>query len=176
MMQEHVSMRDQVEIYQVRNGKVIDSRITGPNPKDGIIARAKCLAVRGLKMVGLGKGYADDLITYAGIVYMAATIGMDFNYIGIGTGTTAAATTQTDLVTPSGARVVSTNTIITTTWTNDTSQHSSTFTIGVGGAAITESGLFTIVSAGTMLCRQVFSALNLAENDQLIVIWKIKVS
>jgi hypothetical protein len=175
-MNEHIGLRDQVELLHVHDGKVVARRVTGPDGRDGLAGKVRCALIKGLKMVGLGKQYADDLITYAGIVATAATINTDYTYVGIGTSTTAAATTQTDLVTPSGSRVASTNTIVTTTWTNDTSQHSATFTIGAGGAAITESGLFTASSGGVMLCRQTFSVLNLAENDQLIVIWKIKVS
>ncbi len=173
-MNERMHLVDNIEIRHVRNGNVINRRVTEPQGSD-VVARLKCLGIKALKMVGLGSQYADDMIMYAGITYMAATINTDFLYVGIGEGTTVAATTQTDLITPFQVRVASVNTIVTTTWTNDTSQHSATFDI-TGPGAITESGLFNLSSAGTMLCRQTFAALNLINGDQLIVIWKIKVS
>jgi len=42
--------------------------------------------------------------------------------------------------------------------------------------AITEAGIFNASSSGTMLCRVVFSALNLTSTDSISVDWTITLS
>jgi len=77
-------------------------------------------------------------------------------YIAIGTGTTAFAASQTALTTEL-VRQAATYTHVagTKVFTIDT-----TFAAGVGTGAITESGVFNASSAGTMLDRVVFAAIN----------------
>ena len=105
-----------------------------------------------------------------------------FDYIAIGTGTTVAAVTQTELVTEittgggerrGGSDVTGSRT--TTTVTNDTSQWETTFTF-TSSFAVTECGLFNASSNGTMLCRQIFSAINVASGDTITFTWKIQVA
>ncbi len=102
-----------------------------------------------------------------------------FEHIAIGTGTTAAAagdtTLQTEITTGGGARAAGTTSRVTTTVTNDTAQVEVTFTF-TASFAVTESGLFDAISAGTLACRQVFSAVNVVNTDQLTVRWKLAVS
>lgn len=101
-----------------------------------------------------------------------------FDYIEVGTGTTAAALTDTTLetaITDSGlARVLATLSRVTTDVTNDTAQLTTTFSVS-GTKAVTESGVFGASSAGTMLARQVFSAINVVSGDSLTITWKIDV-
>jgi hypothetical protein len=108
-----------------------------------------------------------------------------FGAIGIGTSSTAAAATDTALVAgvkadgtaDGGVHAVPTASVaassVTTTITNDTAQFQGTVTASAS-IAVTESGLFNADTNGTMLARQVFSAVNLSSGDSLQITWKIK--
>lgn len=98
-----------------------------------------------------------------------------FEYIAIGTGTTAAAASQTALVAEATRASADTISRVTTTQTNDTAQWVETFSF-VAGSAITESSLQDASTAGTMLARQTFSAINVASGDSLQVTWKVQVA
>jgi hypothetical protein len=98
--------------------------------------------------------------------------------IGWGTGTTAAAVTDTALVTEaapttSGGRTVGTESRVTITNTNDTYQVVGTITAN-STVAITEAGLFDAVTAGNCLIRSVFSALNFVSGDSLTLTMQLK--
>jgi hypothetical protein len=100
------------------------------------------------------------------------------SYIGIGTGTTAAAATDTTLETEeSGAglnRAAATITSQTTTVSGDTGQSAITFTYtGGSDKAITEMGLFNAASGGTMVARTVFPVYTLQTNDQFTITHKL---
>lgn len=101
-----------------------------------------------------------------------------FDYIAVGTGTTAADVTDTALQTESATagltRAASTNSRVTTDVTNDTAQFVRIFTV-TGSVAVTESGIFDASSSGNMLARQVFSAINVVNGDSLTITWKIDV-
>lgn len=102
-----------------------------------------------------------------------------FTYIALGTGTTAAAAgdtaLQTEISTNGGGRANSTASRVTTTVTNDTAQLQNTFTF-TGSFAITESGVLNAASVGTLLARQVFSAVNVISGDNLQITWKFAFS
>lgn len=102
-----------------------------------------------------------------------------FNYIAVGTGTTAADATDTALeseTTSDGlSRASATGTLVTVNVTDDTAQFVHSFNV-TGSVAVTESGVFNDASAGTMLCRQVFSAINVADGDTLQITWKVTVA
>lgn len=103
-------------------------------------------------------------------------------YLQIGTGTTAAAATDTALQTPTNdARVAGTQSSITTTVTNDTLQNVGTITSGtVGTTAITECGEFDAAGSGTpatggnMATRATFAAVNLNQGDSIQITTKTK--
>lgn len=125
-----------------------------------------------------------NLITNAGFAgsagrLMGSGTPAAFTYIAVGTGTTAASTSDTALGTETStsglSRTSGTVSLVTTTVTNDTAQVTTTFTV-TGTVAVTESGVLNASSAGTLLCRQVFSAINVASGDSLAVTWKIKMS
>ena len=94
----------------------------------------------------------------ATVAALASNIGapVAFSYLGIGTGTTAFAATQTALVTPLGARASSTVTLVTTTVTDDTTQFAYSFSI-TGTNTITEVAIFNASSSGIMLARTVLT-------------------
>ena len=102
-----------------------------------------------------------------------------FDYLSVGTGVTAATYTDTTLgaeVTDSGlARAAATGTLVTVNVTNDTAQFVKSFSVS-GTKAVTESGIFNAASAGKMLCRQTFSAINVVSGDTLQITWKVTVS
>lgn len=98
--------------------------------------------------------------------------------IGWGVGATAAAVTDTALVTESapttaGGRTVGTESRTTGTVTND--QYTVTGTVTAGSSlAITEAGLFDAVSAGNMLIRSVFTAVNVVSSDSIAFTFNLK--
>lgn len=124
----------------------------------------------------------SNLITNAGFAGAASRVnGADseaaFTYIAVGTGTTAANVANTTLETETAAsglsRAAGTCSRVTTTQTNDTAQITKTFSV-TGSVAVTESGVLNAASVGTLLCRQVFSAINVVNGDSLTITWKIK--
>lgn len=145
------------------------------------------LAAYGLQLPGITGSFGmsrniRNLITSAGKAGIASRINgagseAAFTYIEVGTGTTAANVADTTLetaITDSGlARVNATASRVTTTVTNDTAQLTTTFTVS-GTKAVTESGVFNASSSGVLLCRQVFSAINVVSGDSLSVTWKVK--
>jgi hypothetical protein len=102
-----------------------------------------------------------------------------FTYIALGTGTGAAAAGDTvlgtELATSGLSRANSTASRVTTTVTNDTAQLQNTFTV-TGTQAVTESGVLNAASTGTLLARQVFSAINVVNGDSLQITWKFQMS
>ena len=130
------------------------------------------------------KRYIRNTITNAGMAEVANLIAgvsspVAFTYLALGIGTTAAAVTDTTLeseITDTGlARHSATASRVTTNVTNDTAQLVYTWT-ATGAKAVTECGMFNNASAGTLLGRQVFSAINTANSDQITVTYKIVVS
>ncbi len=119
----------------------------------------------------------SNLITNAGMAGVASRINGDgseaiFNYIAIGTGTTAAAATdtalETEITTGGGARAAATVSRTTTDVTNDTARAVHTFNF-TSSFAVTEAGVLNAASSGVLLNRQVFSAVNVVNGDSLQV-------
>ena len=100
--------------------------------------------------------------------------------IGWGTGATAAAVGDTALgtevaPTTAGGRTVGTESRTTVTNANDNYQVVGTVTqTAAGPVAITEAGLFDAVSAGNMLIRSVFAAVNTSLNDSIAFTFGLK--
>jgi hypothetical protein len=150
--------------------------------KSGILNH---LAAYGLRLPGIcgfwtGELNVANLMTNAGFAALAARMSGAaadgvFDTIGVGIGTTAAAAANTTLeteITDSGlAKAAGTVSRVTTTETNDTNQVTKTFTV-TGTKAVTESGLLN--ATPTLLCRQVFAAINVVNGDNLQITWKIK--
>jgi len=122
------------------------------------------------------------VITNAGKAEVAGLIGADtqgdvtaFDYIAIGSGTTAESASDTALEYEL-QRAAGVGSRVTTDVTNDTFQLvKDAFTFD-GDYSITESGVFNASSGGTMLCRKTFDPINVTADDTLKVTWKIKVS
>lgn len=147
------------------------------------------LALEGIRIPGLTGSWGSrrlirNLVTSAGKAGVASRINGSgaeaaFTFIAVGTGTTAAAvgntTLETELATSGLSRAAATASRVTTSVTNDTAQLVLTYTV-TGTAAVTESGVLNASSAGVLLARQVFSAINVVNGDSLQITWKFQCS
>jgi len=132
----------------------------------------------------------EDLITSAGKAAVAALIlndvaEDDFDYVAIGSGSTAASTSDTTLE-KEAIRATATGTRVTTSATNDTAQLVYQFASGkpsgfgatdsTGVRNIVESAVLNSGAGGDLLCRQTFAALNCdwPSGDTLQITWKIQ--
>lgn len=111
----------------------------------------------------------------AGIAALAAHIRDTYLGSAIGTGTTAINPADTTLEDET-MRVASTNTLITTTVTNDTAQMTATFNIISGMTIAKAAQLTSSTSGGTMLSESSFTGLPLVNGDSIITIWKYPIS
>ena len=94
------------------------------------------------------------------------------SHMAVGSGTTAAAAGDTDLQSILGSREA----LDSTTVSGSTITYVASFEAGEGTGAITEAGIFNASTAGTMLCRTVFSVVNKAADDTLQITWTITLS
>lgn len=120
----------------------------------------------------------DNLVVTAGKAWVAqrmegVSLGI-MTHMGIGTSTTAAAIGQTDLVAVTGARLALSDSggivagaVIT---------FACTYPAGAHTAAITEAGIFTAVTSGTMLARTVFTVVNKGALDSMTISWAVTIS
>lgn len=144
-----------------------DTKLTGYIRFELIGPDGKVKEVREIKnvIVTVGKNYLATWLT-------AATQSDFFmRYIGLGTGTNAANASDTALQTELSTRQAGTLTPTGNVW-----QNQATFGAGVDTGAITEAGIFSASSAGTMLARQVFPVINKGAGDSLQVTWQVTLS
>jgi hypothetical protein len=121
-----------------------------------------------------------NLVVTAGKTFIAAAMlktttnsPAAMTHMELGTGTTAAAAGDTALQAAiSGARV----TFSSATSASNVVTYAASFPAGTGTGAVTEAGIFNASSAGTMLCRTVFSVVNKGAADAMSVTWTITVS
>lgn len=115
-------------------------------------------------ITNVGHAVANGLMSNQGS-YGFAT----FLAIGIGTQSAAGATAlNSEITTAGGARANGTASQVTTTVTNDTTSLTHTWTF-TGGFAITEEGILTATSAGSLLAYQTFAAINVVNGNTLQV-------
>lgn len=88
-------------------------------------------------------------------------------FVGWGTGASAATVSDTNIQTPDGARVTGTSSVVTTTETNDTYQLVGVITCAGVAKAITEVGVFDAVSSGNMFIHGTFSAVNVDVGESI---------
>ena len=136
-------------------------RITVTNPEGNI----KQEVVIPNLVVTVGKNYIASRMKDATATAMT--------HMEVGTGTTAAAVGDTTLQTAvASSRVTLTSTTVTT----NSVAYVATFPAGTGTGALTEAGIFNASSAGTMLCRTVFSVFNKGAADTLGITWTVTVN
>tara|TARA_Y100001973_G_scaffold103198_1_gene169933 strand:- start:252 stop:677 length:426 start_codon:yes stop_codon:yes gene_type:complete len=117
----------------------------------------------------------DNLVVTAGKGYVASRMkdasATAMSHMAIGSGSTAAAASQTALGTQLG-RVSLTSTSVS----GAVVTYVATFAAGTGTGAVTEAALLNASSSGTMLCRTVFSVVNKGANDSMTITWTVTVS
>ena len=115
----------------------------------------------------------NNLVVSSGLEFicsrMAGTSAGVMSHMALGSGTTAAAAGQTDLVSILGSREA----LDSTSATSNTITYVSSFEAGEATGAVTEAGVFNAASSGTMLCRTVFAVVNKAADDTMSVTWTI---
>lgn len=114
-------------------------------------------------VVTTGKNYIASRIKDASATAMT--------HMAIGTGSTAAAASDTALGSEAG-RVALTSTTVST----NNIAYVATFAAGTGTGAITEAGILNASSSGTLLCRTVFSVINKGSADTLGITWTVTVN
>jgi len=117
----------------------------------------------------------DNLVVTAGKNFVASrmkdTTKAAMTHMAVGTGTTAAAASQTALVTEADR-----NALTSTTVTANAIAYVCTWAAGDATAALTEAGIFNASSGGDMLCRTVFSVVNKGASDSMTITWTVTVS
>ena len=115
----------------------------------------------------------NNLVVSSGLEFicsrMAGTSAGVMSHMALGSGTTAAAAGQTDLVSILGSREA----LDSTSASSNTITYVSSFEAGEATGAVTEAGVFNAASSGTMLCRTVFAVVNKAADDTMSVTWTI---
>ena len=118
-----------------------------------------------------------NVITTVGKQFMAAWLAATsqalpfMNYMGLGTGTAGAQASDTALDTPTGTRVAGSLSSSGAIWTNQV-----TFGPGISTGAITEAGIFSANTGGTMMARQSFPVQNKLAGDTIVFTWNITLS
>lgn len=116
-----------------------------------------------------------NLIVDAGLAGLASRINGSgaeaaFTYLGVGIGTTAVdhadATLESEITDVGLERASATCSRTTTTVANDTAKLSKTWSV-TGTRAVTEVAALNAGSVGTLLGRQVFTAVNVVSGDSL---------
>jgi hypothetical protein len=122
------------------------------------------------------------LVVTAGKNYLAACFDNtnepeNLKFHGFGTGTTAAAAGDTTLVTELTTQYATDNTRPTGTQAKSTNTYTTVGTLSPDATvAITEWGLFSASSSGTLFDRQVFSAVNMVSGDSLAATYVLTIS
>jgi hypothetical protein len=102
---------------------------------------------------------------------MVGTASAVMSNMAVGSGTTAAAAGDTALGSELGrvalASGLASGAVVT---------YAATFPAGTGTGAVTEAGIFNAGSAGTMLCRTVFSVVNKGADDAMNITWTVTIS
>lgn len=104
--------------------------------------------------------------------WLAAATQSDYfmQHIALGTGSSAASPSDTVLETELSTRVAGTITSNGAIW-----QNQAFFAPGVDTGTITEAGLFSASSGGTMLARQVFPAIIKGAGEAIQVTWQVTI-
>ena len=144
-----------------------DVKITGDVKIDIIGADGTVTDTREIKNLVVTSGKTFIASRMVGV---ASTI---MGFMELGTGTTAAAVGDTALETAIGSSRVA---LTSGTASTNVVTYVASFPAGKGTGAVTEAGVFNDASAGTMLCRTVFSVVNKGAADAMSITWTITVS
>lgn len=120
----------------------------------------------------------DNLVVTAGKTIIASRMAGNtsplMTRMGVGTSTQAAVIGDTSLI---SVIVAGNVTLDSTSASTNTITYVATFPAGTGTGAITEAGIFNgYPGVGSMLCRTVFSAVNKAAGDVIVITWVVSIS
>lgn len=93
------------------------------------------------------------------------------SHMAVGTNSTAAAAGDTTLGTEVARVAISSGTS-----SGAVATYVASFPAGTGTGALVEAGLLNASSAGTLLCRTVFSVINKGAADSMTITWTVTVS
>ena len=117
----------------------------------------------------------DNLVVTSGLSFIAARmVGLSptvMTHMAIGSGSTAAALSNTALETEL-SRVEFTGATVAA----NSVTYVALFGAGVATGAIAEAGILNAASAGTLLCRTVFSVINKTISDTLVITWVVTIN
>jgi hypothetical protein len=117
-----------------------------------------------------------NLVVNTGLAFivsrMVGTAKAVMSHMALGSSTTAASATQTNLVTTLGVREPLDSTAITGT-NSEKVQYVASFEPGDATGAVTEAGIFNALTGGDMLCRTVFPVVNKGADDTMSVTWTV---
>jgi hypothetical protein len=119
----------------------------------------------------------NNVIVTVGKNYLAAWLaaasqaGKFMSYVALGEGTTPAAAEDDDMEDPLSPRILGTLSANNSVW-----QSIAVYNPGVCTGAITEAGLFSAITAGTMFAHQVFGTITKTELDSLTLTWQVTIS
>ena len=143
------------------------------NNQDGITLKGRLIISLNNKIVR----ETNNMVVTAGKEWVAdrmSNASTVMTHMGIGTGSTAEALGDTDLDTVIGARLALTTSggivagaVITYACSYPANAHT---------GAITEAGIFTAVTSGTMLARTVFDVVNKGALDSMTISWAVTIS
>lgn len=102
---------------------------------------------------------------------MVGTTANVMSHMAIGSSSTAAAAGDTTLGAELGRVALASGSATAAVVT-----YTATFPAGTGTGAVVEAGIFNASSAGTMLCRTVFSVVNKGTDDAMSVTWTVTIS
>ena len=124
----------------------------------------------------------DNLVVSVGKAYitsrMIGTASNVMSHMEVGTDNTSAAAGNTNLGSAVAASRtgLTSSTQVTSSTTDDSVQYICTFPAGTGTGALVEAGIFNASSAGTLLCRTVFSVVNKGASDAMTITWTVTLS
>ena len=115
-----------------------------------------------------------NLVVDDGLEYIADRMKNNstvMSHMAIGTGSTAAAASDTALGTEAARQALTSTTV-----TANAVAYVASFGAGTGTGAITEAGILNAASSGTLLCRTVFSVVNKGASDSMTITWTVTIS
>ena len=115
-----------------------------------------------------------NLVVDDGLEYIADRMKNNstvMSHMAIGTGSTAAAASDTALGTEAARQALTSTTV-----TANAVAYVASFGAGTGTGAITEAGILNANSSGTLLCRTVFSVVNKGASDSMTITWTVTIS
>lgn len=126
------------------------------------------------KYLGFTDHFAGDIVLDAGLADVAAMIGERYNFIAVGTGTTAPEHDDTELETEVFTRVAAASSLVTTFYTNDTVRFTATFT-PTYDASITEAAICVASNSGLVFARETFVPFSAVTSTNFSVSWDVVV-